>query len=213
MKMMQIRAGHNWVAVVLLFVVCGGGRVARAQESFLPGNVRSALEQNSRDLSHITVEWERTRTTKMDLEKFFQTIRGVHNFGFFSDYRVLFVWQDSSFYSCGMGKTSLKTIPDGNSIPLAFDKSLELADSYSEVSYDGKEYMGGGGSKKTEMVTPGLWIYPTEKARQVFSESVVCASEYLYFCGFKFTDSFVFWGGNICNKLEKRGKMGKIISV
>ena len=29
----------------------------------------------------------------------------------------------------------------------------------------------------------------------------------------RITDSFVFWGGNICNKLEKRGKMGKIISV
>ena len=73
MKMMRIRARHNWVAVVLLFAVSDRGEVSALQNSFpheFPPDVQSIIENNVVVLDPIVLEWTQKRSPNVSVESF-----------------------------------------------------------------------------------------------------------------------------------------------
>jgi hypothetical protein len=151
----------------------------------LPKDVVVALNENAKQLDNLSIRFQRTRSTNMPIEQLFKQINGLREYGFFETSDHTFVWKSPCFYHLDSGKYAVK-LEGTDRIPFAYENNLDLRNTIQEKSFDGKNYMFGGGHKRSEDVTPGIGIDTKEQVIRDVKNNFLLDSIYLWAAGYKF---------------------------
>jgi hypothetical protein len=156
-----------------------------ANEQQLPLDVRTKLEDITKELTSISLVWKQQKSSFLSQENLLKKLKQEYNYGFLEPHYCIFMWQNGNEYLQDSAKNILAVpmVSDSNK-PLAYEENLSFITNVQEKAFDGKNYYLCAKSENNLVPIISKWILSDSNAG--LEERPLFPQSYTFCAGLKF---------------------------